>query len=408
MSVKLSDKATQQIDQLLADYPQADYPGTVIGAINKAGELLYLKATGLKNIDTKEKYETDTLFWVASFSKLVTAVGAMQLVEQGKIGLDDPVGKVLPELANPEVIVSTTPEETKTRPAKVPITYRMLLSHTSGLGYPFWNQDILHWAGQAGQASWFTNVKHPLVFEPGTSWEYSVGLDWMAVAMERITGLTLDEYSKEYIFDPLGMVDSTFNLASRPDLQPRLATLHTWDAASGKTSTMEFAHNPLGVSGKEQQSGGAGLHSTPTDYLRLLQVLLNDGENEKGVHILKTETVKTMFEDQLANIENKGALGDSAPPTTMPAFAHTPLVIAPGLAKGWGLSFLLNKDDWPGNRKSHTAEWAGIACLSWVADPKSEVAFVIFNEIIPYCQPKFIETMTKLQGIIYADGALVK
>lgn len=78
----------------------------------------------------------------------------------------------------------------------MPITYRMLLTHTSGLGYPFWNQDILNWAGQSGQASWFTNVNHPLVFEPGTSWEYSVGLDWTAVALERITGLTLDQYCK--------------------------------------------------------------------------------------------------------------------------------------------------------------------------------------------------------------------
>nr|XP_018265548.1 uncharacterized protein I303_01915 [Kwoniella dejecticola CBS 10117]OBR87706.1 hypothetical protein I303_01915 [Kwoniella dejecticola CBS 10117] len=250
MPVQLSATARQQLDKVLEAYPQPGKPGTVLGVINKEGQLIYLRGVGAKNAVTGEKMEDDTIFWIASCTKMITGIAAMQLVEKGLIDLDEPISKFIPELADIHVITDSSDTSVQTRKADTPITLRMLLTHTAGWGYSWYNHHIFNWVKQNGNevnghGFWSelnNKTNEPLVNEPGTKWEYGINMDWAGIAVERVSGQKLGDYFIDNIFKPLGIDDSYFDFKDRPDLLKRLSPMHKWDAEKDEYSIRDFPH----------------------------------------------------------------------------------------------------------------------------------------------------------------------
>ncbi|KAL1407740.1 hypothetical protein Q8F55_007174 [Vanrija albida] len=410
--VRLAPAALAQIDSLLTQYAaRPAHPGTLVGITNRAGERLFLRAAGTKDLGTGAAYADDTVFWVASCTKLITSVAALQLVAAGKIALDDDVGAVCPELAAPDLVVSSTPEQVVTRKASNPITLRQLLTHTAGFTYPWYNVHVHRWCALHPDADPLRALDSPLVAEPGTKFDYGVSVDWAGVVVERVSGLSLEEYCKANIFTPLGMASTSFDMLARPDLAQRLATLHLWDGAEGFTphAFPDTAAWPKVVAHGAEKSGGGGVFTTGADYLALLAALLNGGVSPTtGARVLPSEVVRDLFTSQTGGVADQGALGDNASVASADtSVADSALILLPGQRKAWGLGSLLNLDDIPGGRRANTGEWGGISNCFWLADTTSEIAIVVFNDILPYGLPAFIELQQEVQRIVYSPGALI-
>ena len=219
-----ADKA--KIDAVLSGaVSSGDVPGVVALAADDKG-VLYEGAFGKRNLVTGAAMTPDTMFWIASMTKAVTSVAAMQMVEQGKLSLDKPISDVVMELSAAQVLEGFDAEgKPKLRPPKRPITLRHLLTHTAGFSYDLWNKDIERYMKVANVPGIGTckleALKVPMIADPGDKWEYGINIDWAGKAVERVSGLSLDGYMRERIFTPLGMKDTVFIL--RPDQQARLA-----------------------------------------------------------------------------------------------------------------------------------------------------------------------------------------
>src|SRR6266404_973535 len=195
-----------------------EVPGVVAMAANDRG-VIYEGAFGLRDSAQGPAMTLDTIFRLASMTKAVTSVAAMQLVEQGKLQLDQPVGNVLPELAAPQVLEGFDDSGApRLRPAKRPITLRHLLTHTAGFGYEVWDPDLIRYVKASGTPSTGTaklaSLRLPLVFDPGERWEYGINLDWVGRAVEAVGGQPLEVYFREHIFAPLGMSDTDYLMSS--------------------------------------------------------------------------------------------------------------------------------------------------------------------------------------------------
>lgn len=202
--VNLTPAARTKLDAYLDAYATPGHPGTMVGLTNKQGDVIYYRSVG-GDVSGKP-YGEDTVWWIASCTKLITSIAAMQLVEAGRIGLDDPLEDVLHELKAVDMIVESSPEIKLAKSKLVnteaeaddstPITLRMLLTHTAGFAYPWYNADLLNWVRQNGPNAYDEQLKYPLVHEPGSTFDYSVCLDWAGKAVEAISGLSLEEYGK--------------------------------------------------------------------------------------------------------------------------------------------------------------------------------------------------------------------
>jgi CubicO group peptidase (beta-lactamase class C family) len=241
--------------------------------------------------------QADAVFRIASMTKAVTAVAAMQLVEAGRIDLDEPLGTFFPALAAPRVLEGFADDGTpRLRPARGAITLRRLLTHTLGFAYEMWNADLQRFVAQTGFPSLSTGLnaalETPLMFDPGTAWEYGIGIDWAGKVVEAVSGQRLDAYFADHIFSPLGVADTAF--APTPAMAPRIAGLNM-RAADGSLAPMD---SPIPAGPTEFLSGGAGLLSTLDDYLTFLQMILHGG-TWNGARLLRPETVALMGRDQL-------------------------------------------------------------------------------------------------------------
>ena len=223
-----ADKA--KIDAVLGGaVSSGNVPGVVALAADDKG-VLYEGAFGKRNLVTGAAMTPDTMFWIASMTKAVTSIAAMQMVEQGKLSLDKPISDVVMELSAAQVLEGFDAEgKPKLRPPKRPITLRHLLTHTAGFSYDLWNKDIERYMKVANVPGIGTckleALKVPMIADPGDKWEYGINIDWAGKAVERVSGMSLDGYMRDRIFTPLGMKDTVFIL--RPDQQARLASVHS-------------------------------------------------------------------------------------------------------------------------------------------------------------------------------------
>jgi CubicO group peptidase (beta-lactamase class C family) len=300
----LSSQGEQAVKSVLDGSVKDGSPGLVFSAVDKSGHVLVQHAAGTVGVDSSEPMDIDsTIFWIASCTKLVTAIAVLQLVEQGKIPLDDPdfVKKIAPEIGDKKVYADgVTPADKQKE-----VTMRMLLSHTAGFGYSFFDPRV-QFEGPLEGAGGDKNdiINSLLVNQPGIMWEYGINMDWAGIILERVTGQTLGDYFAQHIFNLLDIPTSGVSMFPTQDAQKNLAHMHQRNG-EGKLSEREHLYSrALSQSTKEAQdkffqSGGAGLWAKPKEYIKILGMLLNDGKSHTGHTLLKKETVDLLWENQI-------------------------------------------------------------------------------------------------------------
>ncbi len=381
-----------QIDQILRQKSDAlEIPGVVaVAATGK--EVIYQGAFGKRDLSKPDNMTTDSVFWIASMTKAVTTAAAMQLVEQGKLSLEAPIGKLLPDLAAPQVLEGFDAKgEPKLRAAKSPITLRQLMTHTAGFCYDMWNGDMGTYLAKTGIPGIITcqnaALKTPIASDPGTRWEYGTNIDFVGKAVEAISGKKLDAYLRDHLFAPLGMNDTGFKLTD--SMRRRLVGMHA-RAADGKLETFPFEleQNP------EFHMGGGGLYGTAGDYIKFTQMILNKGRGN-GNQVLKPETVATMSQNHI------GDLVVTKMVSAAPAYTND-VDLYPGMVKKWGLSFLINTAKTPEGRSAGSLAWAGLANTYFWIDPARDIAGVILMQVLPFADGKCLEAFAGFERGVYA------
>jgi len=302
----------ERIDHAIEeDIAAGEIPGAV-ALVAHNGKIVYHRAFGNADVASGEAMRTDSIFRIASMTKAVTSVGVMILYEQGRFQLTDPVSKYLPEFANMRVISKMADDGgiAETVPAVQPVRIIDLLTHASGISYPFMTSDVQKTYNDAGLIDGLTArdlvlkdqmallAKQPLLFEPGTKWMYGLNTDVLGYLIEVVSGQSLDKFFRQHILDPLGMEDTYFYLPD--DKRDRLVTLYAHVegeglvASKGDESEIKLDNPNYPVEGaRTYLSGGAGLSSTAYDYARFIQMLLNEGELD-GVRVLSRKSVELM------------------------------------------------------------------------------------------------------------------
>lgn len=383
---------TTEIDRVLdAAVAAGSVPGVVAAAADADG-VLYQGAHGRRGLGTDAAMTPDTVFRIASMTKAVTAAAAMQLVEQGKLALDQPAGEILPFLANPQVLDGFDADgQPRLRPARGTVTLRNLLTHTAGFVYDTWNEQMNRYAALTGLPAARTGklaaLSAPLGFDPGERWEYGINIDMAGRMVEVASGEDLETYLRRHLFDPLGMHDSGFVL--RPEWQTRLAQVHARQA-DGTLTPLDVPPPP---ENPEFFPGGGGLFSTAHDYLIFLQALMHGGIWQ-GNRVLRPETVALMGQNHM------GAL-DVLPMRTSNPRMSNHVELFPGMVKKWGLSFLINTEDSPGRRSAGSLAWAGLNNTYYWLDPARRVAGVVMTQILPFADQPVLDLLDRFEAAVY-------
>ena len=387
--------AQRNLDLVLRQATESrDIAGVVAAAVAQDG-ILYEGAFGKRDLAKGTDMTLDSVFWIASMTKAITSAAAMQLVEQGKLQLEQPMGELLPELKSPQVLEGFDQKgEPKLRPAKNPITLRHLLTHTAGFTYDLWNADTARYAKHADLPGIITcknaALKTPLAFDPGTGWEYGINIDFVGKAVEAVSGQTLDAYLRQNIFTPLGMTDTGFIIG--PDQRARLVSVHA-RKPDGALEPIEFGvpQDP------EFFMGGGGLYGTARDYLSFLEMLLRGGKGN-GNQVLRPETVATMSNNHIGAINVPGVWKTTTPDASLDVDLAK---IFPGQDLKWGLSFLINTREGPAGRSAGSLSWAGLANTYFWLDPTRQVAGVILTQSLPFVDPKAIALYGLFESGVY-------
>lgn len=380
------------IDNTLASAVANGRIAGLVAAAADSDDVIYQAAFGLRRIDQPAGMTTDTVFRIASMTKAVTGVAAMQLVEQGNLALDAPARTVLPELAETQVLDGfDAAGKPILRAPRGEVTLRNLLTHTAGFVYDTWNADMNRYARLTGLPAARTGLlaalKAPLGFDPGTRWEYGINIDIAGRMVEVASGLDLETYMQRHIFAPLGMTDTSFD--QRPEWDPRLAAVHARQA----DGTLKPLDLPATAKPKEFYPGGGGLYSTASDYLRFLRALMHGGELD-GARILKPETVATMGQNHM------GALDVQPMPSQIPHLSND-VELFPGMRKKWGLTFLINTEAGPHGRSAGSLAWAGLNNTYYWLDPHRKVAGVLMTQTLPFADPSVLETLDRFERAVY-------
>ncbi|KAF2022305.1 beta-lactamase/transpeptidase-like protein [Aaosphaeria arxii CBS 175.79] len=411
--MSLSSQSVETIKSILngvTSEGSSGSPGLVFLAVDKSGKTLVEHAAGTKGVNSKDPIDLDTSFWIASMTKIVTTVSCLQLVEQGKLSLDDPevIKKYAPEIGEKKVYEDgATPQDQKN-----PVTLRMLLAHTAGFGYSFLDPRITAIGRPVGIDEFTGDVNaikaSPLVNQPGSRWEYGVNVDWAGLVLERATGTKLNDYFQKNIFEPLGI--NSVTMFPTQEMQKNLAYFHQRDPSSGNLVERDHAFTRAFFQHtKEEQdgffhSGGAGLFAKPKEYIKLLATLLNNGTcPTTGTKILSSSTVDQMFENQIPEHPN---FARGAPPPPKPELANAAPEMYPqegNPPQGWGLSWFLTIAPGATGRGANTAWWAGIANLYYWVDRERGVTGVIASQVLPFGDPKVVPAWVAAEKAVY-DG----
>jgi CubicO group peptidase (beta-lactamase class C family) len=381
------------VDQVLE---RAVETGQVPGVIALAADdrdVVYAGAFGKREIGKDADMTLDTVVWIASMTKAVTSVAAMQLVEQGRITLDEPLGARLPELAATQVLegFDEATGAPKLRPPRRPITLRHLLTHTAGFTYDIWNADMGRYQEFHGVPGIIdcknVSLMNPLVFDPGDRWEYGINIDWVGKTVEQLSGQTIEAYFREHIFGPLGMVDSGFVIG--PDQRTRLSAMHF------RTPEGELVAIPFELTQEpEFFMGGGGLYSTGPDYLKFLRMLLGNGQTGDA-RVLRAETVAEMGKNQINDL-TVGALKSVVPASSNDA------EFFPGMPKKWGLGYMISTEAAGTGRSAGSLAWAGLANTYYWIDPTQRLTGVILTQILPFADAPALNTFEQFETAVYA------
>ncbi|MCW3475773.1 serine hydrolase domain-containing protein [Limobrevibacterium gyesilva] len=382
--------ATTRIDRVLQD-AAGKVPGLVALATTGT-ETIYEGAFGRRDVSAEAPMTVDTVFWLASMTKAVVSAAAMQLVEQNRLALDTPIAQTLPALAAPKVLAGFDAAGAPVlRDAAGPITLRQLLSHSAGYGYTMWNAELGRYLRHADlprvPTNWEELQRTPLLFDPGTRWNYGINTDLVGKVVEAASGQLLDEYLRDHVLGPLGMHDTGVTLSSAQ--RARQARMHARQEG-GSLTPMEF---PVGQ-GPSFFMGGGALCGTGRDYLRFLRMMLNGGTLD-GTRLLSPRTVAEMARNQIGDI-SVVPMRSATPATTNDADFF------PGMEKKWGLGFLINTQQAPTGRSAGSLAWAGLGNTYYWIDPTAGVAGVILMQMLPFADEQALDVFAGFERAVYA------
>jgi methyl acetate hydrolase len=383
---------TSAIDGLL---DQAVSTGALPGVVAMVGDregTLYEGVYGRLSVESDEPARADTMFWIASMTKAIVSVAALQLIERGELELEQPVTDILPVFGELPILDGFDGDVPRLRAATRPVMLRHLLTHTSGCGYWFDNPDVLRYHRVTGVPDPLSGsaemLRVPRLFEAGERWEYGTSVDWLGLVVEKVGGADLDTHFRAHICEPLGMLDTTFDPSDAQ--RDRLMAIH--DARAGR---------PLSLSSialSEEQdiwSGGGGLYSTAGDYLRFMRALLRGGELD-GARILRPESVELAFTDCLQGAPLPADGTHSA------VSELTNDVPALPFKQGFGLGFSLMLEDIPGMRHAGTGNWAGLCNSYFWIDHTSGIAATLMTQVLPFFDDGVVQTLLGFEAAVYA------
>jgi methyl acetate hydrolase len=360
----------------------------VVGMAAGESRTLYAGAFGTRD-SSGLPVRTGSIFAIASMTKAVTTVAALQLVEQGKVDLDEPVSKHLPQLAALDVLEGFDPAgKPSLRPLKTPVTLRHLLTHTSGFCYDIWDGDMFRYT-QASPAT-ATAKPGPLMFEPGKRWQYGQGCDWAGRLVEAVTGATLEDYFQEKILRPLGMADTSYILP--PAKFDRLVGRYHREAGRGDLKEDQRTQ----PAAPKTFNGGGGLYSTAADYVRFMQMILKRGAGPDKIRILRAKTVESMMANQI------GELTAGKMKSFQPALSAD-VDIQPGRTEKWGLGFLINTTAYAGGRSAGSLAWAGLFNTFYWIDPVRQRCGVIMMQLLPFVDREAVGLLDEFERSVYAS-----
>jgi methyl acetate hydrolase len=382
---------TSHIDRVLQRATDAgDVPG-VVAIVANDRDIIYEGAFGRQNLNAAVPMTVDTVFRIASMTKAVTSVAAMQLVEQGKMQLDQPVASVIPAFADLQVLVGFYGDTPALRPPTRPATVRHLLTHTSGLSYEIWNAEILKFQTVTKTPGIMSRLKaafgNPLVADPGSAWIYGINTDWLGRVVEEVSGQPLDVSMQNNIFAPLGMLETGFT--ERDEQRVRMVTVHARQE-NGSLTPIDFNWPEE----KEFYNGGHGLYSTARDYLAFLRMLLHEG-SYKGSEVLRADTVGQMRQNHI------GDLFVTVMKSVLPSFSND-AEFFPGMKKKHGLGFVINTEHWSGMRAAWSCSWAGIFNSFYWFDPTNRIAAALFMQVLPFADAKALDVYAEFEKAVYA------
>jgi methyl acetate hydrolase len=363
---KLSEKGASEIDALLRSaVQQGTLPGVVAIVANKDG-ILYHGAFGLADVDKQKPMQKDSIFRMASMTKPVTSVAIMMLKEEGKLSLDDPVSKYLPAFKDREVIANFNPADATytTRKAANEVLIRHLLTNTSGLAYAFSNDTVDRLQKKTGLQA----EELPLLYDPGTKWTYSGSTKVLGRVVEKITGEGLEKFFAQRIFGPLELQDTAYSVPAAKN--PRVVTWHQRE--NGKlteTPNPEKLEAPV--------AGDGGLFSTTSDYIKFLQMFLNNGQS-RGATLLHKDSIRAMTRSETGNVIVQ------TQKTTGPLRSEDFPVGAGRDHFGFGFQITASNKENPNLRAPGSFTWAGIYNTHFWVDPKRQIAAVILMQVLPF------------------------
>jgi methyl acetate hydrolase len=379
------------LDALLrAATSSGELPGVVVLATS-ADSLVYEGVFGKRRLEAEPAMTRDTVFRIASMVKLITAVAALQLVEQGKLSLDAAVPDIEPELGSPQVLEGfDTKGAPQLRPARRPIALRHLLTHTAGFAYRLWDAKAVRYASSIERLPARERKRaprRPLMFDPGEDWRYGTNIDCVGRIVERVSGEPLDIYFRKHILDPLGMNDTAFVISASQ--REREASVHR------RGGHGLLAAEPIERPSKPHAfSGGGGIYSTAPDYLTLLRMLLRGGSLD-GVRILRPDTVALMGRNQIGDV-NAGIMK-----TTAPA-ASNDVDFFPGIPLKWGFGHMINMAAVPGGRSAGSLTWGGLLNTYYWIDPVRRIAAVFMTQVLPFADTLALRVYRQFERGLYA------
>jgi|tagenome__1003787_1003787.scaffolds.fasta_scaffold20709351_2 methyl acetate hydrolase len=364
-------------------------PNVVAVAADPDGPF-YEGAAGNRTAGTDQPLDAGTHFRIASMTKMVATVAALQLVERGELDLQAPIDTLVPQWTELQVLEGWDGDTPRLRAPATRATVHHLVTHTSGLGYWFWNEHLVRWEAATGTPNVMSGSRAvfgaPLVADPGTRFEYGINTDWLGLVVEAVCGRTLDKYLEENVFAPLGMAETSFTPTAeqRADLVP----VHVKGQDGQWVATdIDWAEDP------EWWAGGHGLYSTPRDYLRFQRMLLGNGEVD-GVRILSEQTVDAAFTNQIGELD-------------FPAHIPTADAAVSGPWHGpegqkWGLGLLLTTQQEPGMRAVGSGAWAGVFNTHFWVDRASGVTGAIYTQFLPFIPEEALAVYADFERAVYA------
>jgi CubicO group peptidase (beta-lactamase class C family) len=378
-----------EFDRVIQDAVSRKDVPFVVATLGNSDGVLWSGAAG--DASPGHPATVDTVFRIFSMTKAVGSTAAMILMDRGKLSPDATVESILPEFAEMKVLESVGPDGPVFRAPRTQATVRHLATHTSGLAYEFWNANVAKYMEATKFPSILSglrqSLKYPLQFDPGTQWDYGIGIDWLGRVVEKVDGRRIDKFCIEEIFDPLRMPDTRFEV--EPHMASRLASVSI-RGEDGKFA--DFALAP--PTNPEFYGMGHALYSTAPDYMRFLRMYLNKGALD-GARILSEAGLEKMLANQIGN-------------TPIPCLKTTvPAITAdaeffPGKRKSHSMACMRFDEDIAGMRHAGSQGWAGVLNSHFWFDPKADLAGLLMTQSLPFVEPRFTSTYERFERAVYS------